>query len=39
LREPDELAMLAADERRDCIAMWVETDDLLTRARGTAPKQ
>jgi eukaryotic-like serine/threonine-protein kinase len=38
LRAPSELAKLSADERKDCLALWGEVDDLLSRAGGTAPK-
>jgi serine/threonine-protein kinase len=38
LRAPSELAKLSADERKDCLALWAEVDDLLSRAEGTAPK-
>jgi serine/threonine-protein kinase len=38
LRAPSELAKLSADERKDCLALWAEIDDLLSRAGGTAPK-
>jgi serine/threonine-protein kinase len=37
LRTPPELAKLPADERRDCLALWAEVDDLLNCARKTAP--
>jgi serine/threonine-protein kinase len=38
LRAPSELAGLSADERKDCLVLWAEVDDLLGRAGGTAPK-
>src|SRR5262249_44921866 len=38
LRAPSELAKLSADERKDCLALWAEVDDLLSRAGGTTPK-
>jgi serine/threonine-protein kinase len=38
LRAPSELVKLPADERNDCLSLWVEVDDLLGRAGGTAPK-
>ena len=38
LRAPSELASLSTDERRDCLALWAEVDDLLNLARGTVTK-
>jgi hypothetical protein len=38
LHAPSELVKLSADERKDCLALWAELDDLLIRAGGTAPK-
>jgi tetratricopeptide (TPR) repeat protein len=38
LFEPAELDKLPPDERKDCVALSKEIDDLLTRAGGTAPK-
>jgi serine/threonine-protein kinase len=38
LRAPSEVAKLPSDERRDCLALWVEIDDLLHSAGGTTPK-
>jgi eukaryotic-like serine/threonine-protein kinase len=38
LRAPSELAKLSADERKGCLALWAEVDDLRNRAAGTAPK-
>jgi eukaryotic-like serine/threonine-protein kinase len=38
LRAPSELTKLHADERKDCLLVWAEVDDLLNRAGGTAPK-
>jgi serine/threonine-protein kinase len=38
LRAPSELAKLSADERKDCLALWAEVDDLLSRAGETAPQ-
>jgi serine/threonine-protein kinase len=35
LRAPSELAKLSADERKECLALWAEVDDLLSRAGGT----
>jgi serine/threonine-protein kinase len=38
LRAPSELAKLSSDERTDCLALWAEVDDLITRAGGSATK-
>jgi serine/threonine-protein kinase len=37
LRAPSELARLPADERKDCLVLWAEVDDLLSRAGRTTP--
>jgi serine/threonine-protein kinase len=39
LRAPSELAKLSADERKDCLALWAEFDDVLHRAGGVTPKR
>jgi serine/threonine-protein kinase len=39
LRATSELAKLPASERGDCLALWTEVDDLLSRTGGTAPKR
>jgi serine/threonine-protein kinase len=38
LRAPSELAKLSADERKDCLALWAEFDDVLHRAGGVLIK-
>src|SRR5262249_50007256 len=39
LHAPSELARLSADERKDCLALWAEFDDVLHRAGGITPKR
>ena len=38
LRTPSELAKLSANERRDCLSLWAEVDELLNRTGGPAPQ-
>jgi serine/threonine-protein kinase len=39
LRAPAELARLSADERKDCLALWAEFDDVFRRAGSFTPNR